>query len=323
MTTDTTAYLIFLAVSLAGCFLLYALLLRPLTGDGRRAAALGGLSLALSVPLGLAGAKLLYLLFRFSYLLKTGLGDYLLSLRAEELSYYGAVAGVCLGVFLAARLLGEKPGKALNAFAFPGALLAALARFAEYWLGALGTGDFLEEGLPFPFAVSEIWNPDFPEYYLAIFMLEGVLYLRVAVFALGRRRDPLCFLRTVFYLCLGQIICESMRAQSIRWLFVRYEQLLCYLVAEGILVWYAVRSKKRGVSNPGAAIFGLGVCALVILGEFMLDGKITLGEYGLPPVAIYGIMAWALLEMTVMEHRARRRMTEAGYPAEEPLPGNG
>ena len=83
------------------------------------------------------------------------------------------------------------PGKALNAFAASGALLAALARFAEYWLGSLGAGDYLEEALPFPFAVSEVWNPDFPEYYLAVFMLEGLLSLRVALFALRNREDSL------------------------------------------------------------------------------------------------------------------------------------
>ena len=172
-----------------------------------------------------------------------------LSLKADEMSYYGGAAGVCLAVFLAAKILGEKPGKALNAFATSGALLAALVRFAEYWLGSLGTGDYIEEALPFPFAVSELWNPDFPEYYLAIFMLEGILSLRVAVFALRNRKDSFVFLRTVFYLCLLQIICESLRATSIRWLFVRYEQLLCYLIAEGILVWYAVAAKKKGRNN--------------------------------------------------------------------------
>ena len=309
MNTDIRAYLLFMAGSAVVCFLLYALTARRRMGlSGNRTAALGALSLGLGILLGLAGAKLLYFLFRFSYTLNTGVGKFLFSLKPEELSYYGGAAGVCLGVALAAKILGEKAGKALNAFAVSGALLAALARFAEYWLGALGTGDYLEEGLPFPFAVSEVWNPDFPEYYLAIFMLEGVLSLRVALFALKNREDRLVFLRTVFYLCLLQIICESMRAQSIRWLFVRYEQLLCYLIAEGILVWYAIAGKKQGRSNWYAAAFGLAVCGLTVLGEYMLDGKITFGEYGLPPVVIYGFMAWGLLELAALEHAARKRL---------------
>ncbi len=312
MTTNIPAYLLFLAGSALLCFLLFALSAAKRMGlGGGRGAALGAISLVLGVFLGLSGAKLLYFLFRFSYILKTGFGSYLLSLKADELSYYGGAAGVCVAVFLAARISGEKPADALNAFAAPGALLAAMARFAEFWLGALGTGDYIEEALPFPFAVAEVWNPDFPEYYLAIFMLEGVLYLRIAVFAWKNREDSLCFLRTVFYLCLAQILCESMRAQSIRWLFVRYEQLLCYLICEGILIWYAIAGRKRGRNNLGAAVFGLIVCAVTVLEEFMLDGKITLGEYGLPPVAIYGLMAWGLLELAAAEHAARNRLNPA------------
>ena len=309
MPTDVTAYLLFMAGSAILCFALFVFSARrQMKLSGGRAAALGAVSLGLGVLLGLVCAKALYFVFRFSYLLKTDFGGWLFSLKADEMSYYGGAAGVCLAVFLAAKILGEKPGKALNAFATSGALLAALVRFAEYWLGSLGTGDYIEEALPFPFAVSELWNPDFPEYYLAIFMLEGILSLRVAVFALRNRKDGFVFLRTVFYLCLLQIICESLRATSIRWLFVRYEQLLCYLIAEGILVWFAMAAKKKGQSNWGAALFGLLVCALTVAEEFMLDGKITWGEYGIPPVVIYGCMAWGLLELAAFEHSARKKL---------------
>ncbi len=309
MATDITAYLLFMAGSAVLCFALFVFSAkRQMKLSGRRAATLGAVSFGLAVLLGVFCSKLLYFIFRAGYLLNMDFGGWLLSLKAGELSYYGAAAGVCLAVFLAAKILGEKPGKALNAFAAAGALLAALARFAEYWLGSLGAGDFIEEALPFPLAISEVWNPDYPEYYLAIFMLEGILSLRVAVFALQNRKDRLCFLRTVFYLCLLQVICESMRATSIRWLFVRYEQLLCFLIAEGILVWYALAGRKKGVHNWGAAAFGLLVCALTVLEEFMLDGKVTPGGYALPPVVIYGFMAWGLLELAVFEHTARKKL---------------
>jgi len=310
ITTNTTAYLLFISAGIVLCYVLFAFLLqKQLRVSATRALALCATALGMGILLGIIGAKLLYGLFRISYLLKTGFGS-LFSLRPDEMSYYGGAAGVCFGVFLAAKLLGEKPLKALNAFAFPGAFLAALFRFAERWLGALGTGDYIETPLPFPLAVFEAWNPDFPEYYLAIFMLEGVLSLRVALFAWQNRRDVLCFLRTVFYLCLFQIACESMRAQSLRWLFVRYEQLLCFLVVEAILIWYAVISKKQGIRNWGASVFGLFVCAVGVLCEFMLDGKIVIGEYGLPPVFIYGVMSWALLELAVQEHIARRKLSK-------------
>ena len=309
MNTNIPAYLLFVFCSSVLCCLLFALFSgRALKCSAGKATALGGLTLLLGAVLGLAGAKLLYFLFRFTYILKTGFFGYLLSLNQNELSYYGGAAGVCLAVALSARIVRVKPCKALNAFAASGALLAALFRFAEYWLGALGTGDYLEQGLPFPFAVSEVWNPDFPEYYLAVFMLEGLIYLRVALFAFRCRKDNLCFIRTVFYLCLAQIICESMRAQSIRWLFVRYEQLLCYLIAEGILIWYAVAGSKAGKRNWGAAVFGLIVCGLTVLAEYMLDGKISFSGSDLPPVVIYAFMAWMLLELAAAEHFARKKL---------------
>lgn len=312
MNINIPAYLGFISGSSLLCCLLYLLSAKlSLKLSGSRAAALGGLTLLFGSILGLAGAKILYLLFRFSYLLKTGVFGYLFSLRYDELSFYGGVAGACAGAALAARFLNIRPVRALNAFAAPGALLVALFRFAEYWLGSLGTGDYIEEPLPFPLAVSEVWNPDFPEYYLAVFMLEGIICLRIALFAFQNRKDSLCFLRTVFYLALSQILCESMRAQSIRWLFVRYEQLLCFLVAEGILVWYAVIAAKNKRWNWGAAIWGLVVCGLTVLEEFMLDGKVTLNGYGLPPVAIYLFMAWTLLELAVAEHKARNRLPGA------------
>ncbi len=311
MNINIPAYLLFIFCSSVLCCLLFMLsamkMLKLPTG---KAGVLSGIVLILGIVLGLAGAKLLYFLFRFSYILKTGFFSYLFSLNQNELSYYGGAAGICLAVVLAARRMKIKPVEALNAFATSGALLAALFRFAEYWLGALGTGDYLEQGLPFPFAVSEVWNPDFPEYYMAIFMLEGIIYLRIVIFAFRNRKDKLCFLRTVFYLCIAQIILESMRAQSIRWLFVRYEQLLCYLIAEGILIWYAFAGKKAGKKNWGAALWGLIVCGLTILAEYMLDGKISFNGSDLPPVVIYAFMAWTLLELTAAEHAARKKLPD-------------
>lgn len=309
MQVNLTAYLLFMAAGALLCSLLFFLLLRAKEGiSASRALGLAGTALLLAVPLGILGAKLLYFLFRFSYILSQGAGKFFGSLKPEELSYYGGAAGVCLAVFLAARIFRYSPAAALNAFAAPGALMAGLARFAEYWLGYLGTGDYLEQALPFPFAVSEAWNPDFPEYYLAVFMLEGLLSVRIAFFAFGERKNRFCFLRTVFYLCLIQVLCESLRAQSIRWLFVRYEQLLCFLIAEGILVFWAIRGRKSGKRAWTAAAAGLAVCAFTILLEFMLDGKITLGEAGLPPLILYGLMAWGLFELGAAEKRVVRRL---------------
>ena len=313
MQININAWLIFIAASSLFCsFLLFAGCFLFKTLSARKAAAFSLLSLAFGMLFGFLFAKLFYMLFRLSTPLKEGF----FSVNPSEMSYYGAFAGVCLGVVFAAKCLRIPAGKALNRFAFSAAVFAALVRFAEFWLGYHGTGGLenLFSGdidgiiLPFPFALTETFSEDYCECYLAVFMLEGILSLRVALFALQKQKDPLRFIRTLFYLCLFQILCESMRDISLRWLFVRYEQLICYLVAESILIWYGVISLREKKWNFGASIVGLIVCCLTIAEEYMLDGKLF-AEWGLPRIAIYILMSLGLAEMMIAEHYARKKIT--------------
>ena len=279
----------------------------------KKSAVFSLLSLGLGILLGLLCSKLFYLLLRPSTPLKEGF----FSVNPSEMTYYGGLAGVCLGVAAAAKCSRYPVLKALNHFAFTAAVLAALIRFGEYWLGYLGTGGLenLYPGdidgivLPFPFGMTEVFSEDYSECYLAVFMLEGALSLCVAFFAFRKRKDPLCFIRTLFYLCLFQILCESMRDISLRWLFVRYAQLFCYLVAEGILVWYGIVSVREKKRNFGAAILGLIVCGLTVTEEFMMEGKIF-ADWGLPRVVIYLLMALGLAAMAVAEHQARKKIPD-------------
>ena len=273
------------------------------------------LTVFMGIILGFISARFFFLLFRISGILKEGVGGYLFSLKPSDLSYYGGLAGVILAVFLVSKWMRIPVKEGLNAFAFPFALLAALIRFAEYWLGYLGTGgmEILFPGdldglmLPFPFALTEVFSDDYAECYLAIFMLEGILSLRVAVFALQKRKDSLCFTRTLFYLCLFQIVCESMRDISLRWLFVRYEQALCWLVAEGVLIFYGIASSKEKKWNFGAAVIGLIVLGLTVAEEYMLDGKL-LADWSFPRGLIYVFMTAGLAEMMVAEHFSRKKL---------------
>ena len=319
MHVDVRAWLIFMSFSalLCGISLFTGCTLSGFSSV-KKNACFSVLSLGLGILCGLLCGKLLYILFRFS-----AAKESFFSFKPEALSYYGGLAGVCLGVAVAARLLRFPIRKVLNVFAFSLALLAALIRFAEYWLGYLGTGglDILFPGetdgivLPFPFAMTEVFSDEYAECYLAVFMLEGILSLRVAVFALQSRKDALCFIRTVFYLCLFQILCESMRDISLRWLFVRYEQLLCYLIAEGILIWYGIVAAREHKWNFSASIIGLLVLGLTVAEEYMLDGKIFT-EWQLPRIAVYIFMFLGLCEMMIAEHYARKKIIN--YPALNP-----
>ena len=224
--------------------------------------------------------------------------------RLDELSYYGGMAGVILAVVLSARAVGRKISDTLYIFAPAGAMIAAVFRFAEGFLGTLGFGKYLEHGVFFPVTVEVFYDQYYSEYYWAVFMLEGVLALAaMALSVLHRKPDR--FLWTLFWLCLPQILCESLRIQSIRWLFVRCEQLTCFLVCEGLLVWYAFRHGARRFRSWIPALVGLAVCGLVIAVEFALDGKILVGGRALSHPLLYGIMAAGLAMMAAAEHKSR------------------
>lgn len=257
------------------------------------------LVLFLGILLGLAGARFVWFLCRIN------IAPNLFGLRYNELSYYGGMAGVILAVVLSAKIMGRGIRETLNTFAPMGAFLAAVFRFGEGFLGLLGMGKWMEEGIFFPVTAEIVWDEYYSEFYLAVFMYEGICSLVVMILSLIHNKENDCFLRTLFYLCLPQVLWESMRSESISWLFVRAEQLFCFLLCEGILVWYAFRAGRKEMRSWVPAVTGLAACGIIILGEFALDGKISFGEDAAPHWIIYLIITIALAAMAVMEHRGR------------------
>ena len=227
----------------------------------------------------------------------------LFGLSYDELSYYGGVAGVLLAVFLAAKLAGRNVRETLNTFAPMGALLAALFRFAEYFLGEFGVGMWMDQGLFFPLTIENVISEDYSEFFPAVFMLEGTFSLVAAAIALFRRYEKYRWLRTLFYLCLPQILCESLRSTSIAWLFVRAEMLFCYLLCEGVLIWYAFRAGRKQLKSWVPAIVGLVACGIVITAQFAIDGKITVGNSAIPQWISYAVEIAALAAVAVAEHK--------------------
>ncbi len=304
MTENVPVYWCVMGLSMLLCVLLTWMLFNREPGIGRGKAVRFSLSmLVLGTALGLACAKAVYLLIRINYADKQ-----LFSFAPEELSYYGGFAGVCLAAVLSARIAGIPVRRALNAFAPAGALLAALARFAEYFLGFLGTAYLPDETvLPLPLAVTIDYSSDgsYVEYYLAVFVLEGLFSLIALAVSEARRDEPDRFIRTLFYLCLPQILLEYIRSSSLAWLFVKVEQLACFLVLEAILVWYgiaAARKHRRFAFVP--ALAGLAVAGAEILAQFLIEGKIV---EGVPGWACYTVMAAGLAVLVWMEHRGRAK----------------
>ena len=224
---NMTAYLATMGISAVFVSVLFYFLLRksPDIRSGK-AFSLSVCTLLLGMVFGILFAKLFYFLFNFFYVIEQDAGAFLLSLKTEELSYYGGIAGVCLAVVLSAKIFGLKPGKILNTFAPAGALMAAAARFAEYFLYPTGTGISLENPLPFPLAINIVWSEDYTESVLAVCFFEGIISLAAFALCLKHRDEPRRMLRTLFYLCLPQVLLESLRADAIRLLFVKMEQLL-------------------------------------------------------------------------------------------------
>ncbi len=308
MDVNISAYLLMMGIS-AVCVsaLFYFSVRRRLGLSSGRAFSLSACVFLLGTVFAVLGAKLFYFIFRFTYISAQGFSAYWLSLRTEEMSYYGGVAGVILAVFVSARICRVQPRPVFSAFAPWGALMAAAARFAEYYLFPAGTGATLDDPLPFPIAVNIVYSEYYSESLLAVFMYEGFMSLVACALSLVHRDEPRRFLRTLFYLCLPQVLLESLRSEAINLLFVHLEQLLCFVFVEGVLAWYGWKADRKSFSSWVPALAGLAVCGLLIAAEFALDGKIHIGDARIPEWIIYAVMACGLAVLAAAEHRGNRR----------------
>lgn len=285
----TQNYLLYMGISALVCAIFHYFLARK----EKRPLLLSLVTLLLGVILGVVCAKLLYFVVQIEYTLTEGALEALLSTQIDQFAYYGGVAGVCFGAALAGKIVGIKGIRALNIFAPAGALMAGLARFGESFFGLTFAGNLIEnESLCFiPLAVVNEWE----EWYWAVFVFAGLSSLAVFFFSLlkfGQHR----FVRTLFYLCLPQILWESMRNQSFVIIeFVKVEQLLCMLLLETVLVLYGVWAKDRTKKPFLPAFVGLLCAGLFVALEFALD------KTDIPHLATYAVMVLGLGVLGWME----------------------
>ena len=258
--------------------------------------------------LGFACAKLVYYLAKIDFMIMQGWLKSLTDVTEGTFSYYGGVAGFCLGIILSARVTRCRPMELLNDFAPAGLLLAAFARFGEFLLETVGVRDMMFWEHPelcfFPLAVAN----EYEEWMYAVFMLEGLLTLGVLVLCLVSLRKQR-FMRSLFYMCLIQILCESLRIDSFTWLFVKVEQLLCMLVCVGVTAVYCI--KTPGVRRRWLpVVWCVPVAAVFVVLEFALNGKIPL-----PLPLCYAVMVAGLAAMAVNEVLAFKRMEASARSA--------
>ena len=315
MEIQLSAWLGWMACSLVLTYALWGISARRQGLFGWKTAVSAGLCGAL---LGAVCAKGTYYLCQIDFMIASGWWDSLISPDPEMLSFYGGAAGICLGTALAAKCGGCRPMDALNSFAPWGLLLGALVRFGEAFLGMLGVGPYLEDERLcfFPLAKGFSYGDDWTEWYLAVFMLEGICLLAVAVFS-GRKLKENRFLRSLFWLCLPQILLENLRLGSFMWFFcIRVEQLACMVCMFVILIIYGVRGGGSVFSRMLPAGIALLCAGLFIVCEFAMEGKIVFLQF-LTQEACYALMFLGQIVLAVTEIRAFRHAKAVSVRPEE------
>lgn len=292
-------YALWIASGLLVCLLIFARRL----GGGSRSYCVSLLTVALSALLGVAAAKLFYVLLITVPTAPADALEAFLYPDADTFSVFGGGAGALAGAWFSARLVKVKPAFLLDQFAPCMALFFVFLRAAERELGTIGVGGYVPSASPlarFPFSIPNIYG----EQLYAVFYLEAFLALLCGLaFLLCRRSWPegvraeLC----LFFLALPQVICESLRARCMKWGFVRIEQLLCGLLLLGLL-WYACK-RESGPRKRRYVPVLLG--ALCIAGIGLLE--FGLYKSGIPVWLCYCMMAVLLACVALLEAFAVRR----------------
>lgn len=243
-----------------------------------------------SMVLGAAGAR------GYFILTQNLLGGYpmyggIVSFYPYEHAMCGAVIGVCAGCGLYAALLKQKAAAVLDAMAPAGLIMIVAARLGEFF-SDFGWGTVVSSSTwqRVPFAVMDMYE----QWHWAVFVLEAALAAAVLTAVLcSRQGEPgTRFTLALLWWSLGQIFCESFRSETLRWGFVRVQQLQCAVfVLALLLLWSRVRGIKRPALARQLAVFAAGV-GVVVFAEFALD-KLN----DIPNAALYVLMAAALTFM--------------------------
>lgn len=223
-------------------------------------------------------------------------GFVLLSSRPYEYAMCGALLGVVLAGMLCARLTRQRTGRVLDALAPAGLLALAVARLGEVF-SDFGWGQMVLEPAwqRFPFAVQDMYG----QWHLAVFMLEGVaaLVLCVCVWRMRDGTEGDVFLTALLWLSMTQIFCESLRAETIRWGFVRVQQVQCAVFGLLVLAGRALRRRSVRGGLIALTVYLAGVGAVVFL-EYALD------KLPMPQAFDYAVMAAVLGVMGLAAMRA-------------------
>ena len=260
-------------------------------GVRKRAIALGFL---IALPLRLLLSRAFAFFAQVQYLLPTEGWLGLLDMRPHGLSYIGAIAGLMLGGYIS-EIVCKLPRHCLMDPLSSGTLLSlALSRLAEI-LVSTGQGGYVENASLrfFPLAVENQWG----EWYFAVFMLE-VLFALLILWDSNRVARPAGerWQRALFLFFCSQMLCESLRAETIKWGFVRVHQLFCAIGAAALVITWAVKGLRRGVplSVWLLPLLMLPVVSALLIGlEFALHRWQETPRWSMHLVMAAALAAWA------------------------------
>lgn len=214
----------------------------------------------------------------------------LLDLRPQGLSYIGAIAGLMLGGYISERVCRLPRHKLLDPMASGVLVFIVISRLAEVFVST-GQGSFVENSALhfFPLAVQNEWG----EWYFAVFMLEA-LFAFLILWDVQRKPRPAGerWRLTLFYFFCSQMLCESLRAEVIKWGFVRVQQLFCAIGAASMLATWVVKAARRGVKR---SVWLLPACLLPCVIALMIGLEFALDRWqNTPRWALYMVMALVL-----------------------------
>lgn len=299
-----TLYAFGLALALGG---MAAFLL--LWAEGRRRGLKKGSAtglMALSLALGLAFARLGYALMQPQQVFLDPMeGNYmglvpLFHLWQGGFSIFGMLLGLAAAGALHARMTGAKTADTLDMMAEPLALFLCVLRFSEL-LGGAGYGGEVQEPLfqRFPFAVQNSYG----EWYLAVFMLEGLLAALILLHLGRTRARPSApggrVLRLLALFSASVIFTESLRLDSIPRLesnsFIRLNQLLGLL---GLIIAVIVLTRRLLKRRRGATAAALWAMLLLATGAAMaaeFNEKLPVGHTLLYALSFICLLCLGLL----------------------------
>jgi prolipoprotein diacylglyceryltransferase len=205
-----------------------------------------------------------------------------------------------LAGLLCAGITHQKAGAVLDSAAPFGALLIAIARFAQPLLGQ-GYGDLVESPALcfYPLALQNEWG----EWSLAVCNMEGILSLALffVLIGLGRKTKRAGTLSLYFLtlFCASQIVPQSLRSDDVLFIFIfaRVTQI-GYMV---LLLGAAACAGARTVKRAGVTGRLIGEWMLVALGVIICIGaEFALDKTNLPDVLVYAVMVAALASMAAL-----------------------